>query len=76
MKANSRSVNAIRKADCGNHRIAFPPATRPGRVREKDDDERRFCLSLLALKHEQDLLSKRPPGLLSTPLSVDPLDLR
>jgi len=43
MKANSRSVNAIRKADCGNHRTTFPHATRPGMGREKGDDERSFA---------------------------------
>jgi len=33
----SRSVNAIRKADGGNHRNPFPHATRPGLGREKQD---------------------------------------
>ncbi len=37
MRANSRSVNAVRKADGGNHRTPFPHATRPGLGREKDD---------------------------------------
>jgi hypothetical protein len=37
MKANSRSVTAIREADEGNHRIAFPDATRPGMGCEKGD---------------------------------------
>ena len=35
MKAISRSVNAIRKADGGNHRNPSPHATRPGMGRKK-----------------------------------------
>ncbi len=48
MKATSRSVNAIRKADEGNHRITCPHAMRPGMGREKDDDERSLCLYRLS----------------------------
>ncbi len=47
MKANNRSVSAIRKAGCGNHRITIPHATRPGQGREKGDDGRQSCQPVL-----------------------------
>ena len=43
MRANSRSVTAIRNADEENYRIAFPRAPRPGEGRKRDDDQRKVA---------------------------------
>jgi len=54
MKAISRSVNAIRKADGGNHRNPFPHATRPGLGREKDEDrDRRIGTGKISQEFDQ-----------------------